>query len=335
MTNPELEALLRVPSPDPPSDFEEFWRATYAEVRQIPLQTEMRRVASADPNYELYEVEFDSLGQVRSGGWISMPADGNFARGVVAGHGYGGRNEPEPAIPGPPAVTIFPCARGFNRSMDPRFPDVGSSHVLHGIGNRETYIHRGCAAEIWSAASVLLEQFPAAALSLHYFGASFGGGIGALAIPWDARFHRVYLDVPSFGNHPARVRIPCAGSGESVRLHFEKQPEVLETLAYFDSATAAQFIRIPAFVSAALSDPAVPPEGQFAVYNALPGPKELFVRSTGHPNVASEDEALFHQLADWANRDQNSGTGLSFSRCHGIVMTGRHLTDATWRGGVQ
>ena len=198
--------------------------------------------------------------------------------------------------------------------MNPQFPAEASLHVLHGIGNRETYIHRGCTAEIWSAASVLIEQFPAVTESLHYFGSSFGGGIGALAMPWDSRFHSVYLDVPSFGNHPLRVQTPCAGSGESVRLHYEKRPRVMKTLAYFDSATAARFIRIPAFVSAALSDPAVPPAGQFAVYNALAGPKELFVRSTGHPTVAAEDESLSCKLADWANRNTQSETGCHSSR---------------------
>ncbi len=302
MSNLELKKLLRVPSPEPPSDFEEFWRATFAEARQIPLRTEVRRIAGGVPGFDFYEVEFDSLGGARAGAWITVPSDGKYSRGVVVGHGYGGREGPDPGLPGPPAAAIFPCARGFNRSRSPQFPAEAATHVLHGIGSREAYIHRGCAAEIWSAASVLIDLFPSAAQCLHYFGGSFGGGIGALAVPWDARFHRVYLDVPSFGNHPLRVRIPCCGSGESVRLHFENHPEVLETLAYFDSATAARFIRVPAFVSAALSDPAVPPPGQFAVYNAIAAPKELFVRTTGHPNVPEEDVALFQELAAWAAR---------------------------------
>lgn len=295
----ELELLLQVPSPQAPSDFEDFWRGTYAEARDIPLRIEIRRSDVAAPGLDCYEVEFDALGGARVGAWITVPVDGKFSRGVVVGHGYGGRSEPSPQLSGPPAAAIFPCARGFHRSQDPRFPDQAPSHVLHGIDSRETYIHRGCAAELWAAASVLVERFPGVAGCLDYLGGSFGGGIGAFALPWDARFRRAFLDVPSFGNHPVRVTIPCTGSGESVRLHVGKQPEAMGTLAYFDSSTAAQFIRIPTFVAAALSDPAVPPAGQFAVYNALSGPKKLFVRSTGHPNVPEEDAALSEQLADW------------------------------------
>jgi cephalosporin-C deacetylase len=29
-----------------------------------------------------------------------------------------------------------------------------------------------------------------------------------MALPWDDRFQRAYLEVPSFGNHPLRVQMP-------------------------------------------------------------------------------------------------------------------------------
>ena len=220
-------------------------------------------------------------------------------RGVVAGHGYGGRQEPELHPPGPPAVTISPCARGFDRSAHPAIPGDSFGHVLHGIAARETYAHRGSVADLWRAASALLELFPDAARTLHYQGASFGGGIGALALPWDTRFHRAFLDVPSFGHHPLRVTLPCAGSGEAVRRHLRRHPEALVVLAYFDAGTAARHLGIPTLVAAALADPAVPPPGQFAVYNAMTCEKELFVRQTGHPNTPDDDLRLWARLAGW------------------------------------
>lgn len=118
---------------------------------------------------------------------------------------------------------------------------------------------------------------PEAAGRLTYLGTSFGGGIGALALPWDDRFHAAGLTVPTFGNHPLRVTLPCTGSGESVRTRLAEDPSVLDVLAYFDAATAARHIKIPVHVGAALFDPSVPPPGQFAVYNGLAGPRELLV----------------------------------------------------------
>lgn len=293
------EDIPRFPLPEPPADFEEFWKTTWELAAAIPPRVTKREIPSQHAGHRVYEVEFDSLGGFRSGGWITVPKRGKITRGMVIGHGYGGRACPEPGFPGPSAVTIFPCARGFNRSASRGIPGRGGLHVLHGITQRETYSHRGCVAEIWAAATALLDCFPEAADRLHYAGSSFGGGIGALALPWDPRFHRAHLDVPSFGNHPVRVGIPCAGSGESVRRLFRVKPDVLDTLVYFDAAVAAQFLRIPTLVSAATHDPVVPPDGQFSVFQALAGPRRLFVRSQGHPGLEDEDEILNRELSRW------------------------------------
>ncbi|MGB8355334.1 MAG: acetylxylan esterase, partial [Chthoniobacteraceae bacterium] len=142
----DLERLLTVPAPEGPVDFAEFWERTFEEARQVPLRIERREIASPYAGMKVWEVEFDSLDGVRIGGWITMPADGKFVRGVVAGHGYGGRSEPAPCEPGPPAVSIYPCARGFDRSARPDIPNSSAGHVRHGIESRETYVHRGCAA---------------------------------------------------------------------------------------------------------------------------------------------------------------------------------------------
>jgi len=295
----DLARLLTVPAPEGPSDFETFWKRTYAETRAIPLKLARRSVVSSRDDFEVYEVEFDSLDGVQIGGWVTVPKQGRIEHGIVVGHGYGGREEPHFE---PGAVAISPCARGFNRSAQPGIPGEAFRHVLHGIKDRETYSHRGSAADLWSAASALIELYPEMAARLHYRGTSFGGGIGALALPWDERFRKAFLQVPSFGNHPLRVQMPCVGSGEAVRSYYRRHPEVMEVLAYFDAATAARWIKIPVFAAPALFDPAVPPPGQFAVCNALGGSKELFVHETGHfpsPTEVPEAQEVEKRLYSW------------------------------------
>jgi cephalosporin-C deacetylase len=146
---------------------------------------------------------------------------------------------------------------------------------------------------------------PETAARLDYLGTSFGGGIGALALPWDSRFTAGHLEVPSFGHHPLRIGLPCSGSGESVRRHVAAHPEAKLVLACFDAAVAASHLRIPMHIAAAVFDPAVPPAGQFAIYHAIPDPrKKLHVLAAGHhefpglPRQAaaleSEVRAFFH-----------------------------------------
>jgi cephalosporin-C deacetylase len=292
-------ALLAVPAPPEPGDFESFWRVTFEQARAIPLRMSVTPTSSPQADVEVYHVEYDSLDGVRIGGWLTRPADGQVQRGVVVGHGYGGRDVPDLNLPGPPAATIQFCARGFHRSARADLPNDSSRHVTHGIADRETYIIRGCVADLWLAASALLQWAPETAGRLHFHGGSFGGGLGALALPWDERFTRAHLRVPTFGNQPLRVTLPCNGSGHWVTRYWREHPQVLEVLAYYDAATAARRIRVPTHVVVARFDPAVPPPGQCAVYNALSCPRELQWHAVGHfatPAVAEDDRHTFESL---------------------------------------
>ncbi len=286
----DLDALMRVPLPDPddePPDLVDFWQATYAETLQVDPAITMRPIPSPDPSKELLEIEFnawDGAGAVRRiGGWLLQPRDEQPQLGIVMGHGYSGRESPLP-LPnfGVPAMVIMPCLRGFNRSAAPELPGVAAQHVVHGIASRESYIHRGCVTDVWAAATALLTLAPALSGRLRYWGGSFGGGIGAMAVPWDQRFSRAFLDIPSFGHHPIRLQLPCVGSGESVRQYHAQHPEVIDVLRYYDAAICARYITVPTLVAAAKFDPAVPPPGQFAVYHALRCERELFVREYAH-----------------------------------------------------
>ena len=200
----------------------------------------------------------------------------------MIGHGYGGRTAPDHDRVPADTAAIFPAAPGTEPNAGSRFPPLPSEHVLAGLAHRNTYSHRFAAADLWRAATVLLDVAPAAAEALDFSGGSFGGGIGAMALPWDSRFRRASLDVPSFGHHSIRLGRRCTGSGEAVREHLRRHSEARSVLDYFDAATAARHISIPVHVAAALLDPAVDPRGQFAVYHALAGPKRLTVRANGH-----------------------------------------------------
>jgi cephalosporin-C deacetylase len=300
------EAALRaIGAPLAPVDFADFWRETYRLARTVPTIPK-RRLLRESSRMKLYEVEFDAWngpGQIRIGGWMTTPADGIITSGLVVGHGYGGRAGPDLSPLVPSAAVIYPCARGFNRSADSDIPNMADQHVLHGIESRETYVHRGCVIDLWAAAWTLMQLEPATSDWLCYAGESFGGGIGALALPWEPAFKRAFLDYPSFGHHPLRLTMPCVGSGEAIRKN--RGEAHLPVLQYFDAATAAAQIRIPVLVGAALFDPAVPPPGQFAVFNSLGGEKELIVRHAAHfdwTGAADEDRKVRSRATAWLAR---------------------------------
>ncbi len=145
--------------------------------------------------------------------------------------------------------------------------------MLHDIDKPQRYLIGGCVEDVWVGVSVLQALFPQVEGHIGYQGTSFGGGIGAMAMAWDGRIQRGALNVPTFGHQPLRLTLPTIGSGDAVARFERRRGHVMETLQYYDAALAARHITVPTHVTAALFDPAVAPPGQFAVYNALAGPR--------------------------------------------------------------
>lgn len=281
---PTESDLMAVGPPDTePSDFDAFWRSTRDVAMEVDPQPAIRPIWSPDPAISVFEVQYTSYGGERIGGWMTVPEDPRGA--VVVGHGYGVRKWFEMDYSERGFATFFPSIRGFGLSGSRSIPWITAEHVVHGIEHRDSYVLRGCVADLWLAASVLLDYLSGVTvgspLPLAYVGGSFCGGLGALMLPWDERFRAAYLRHPTFGHHPIRLEIPSAGSAESVRLYALDHPEVRDVLAYYDAATAATRVTIPTLCAPALLDPKVTPLGQFAIANALRN-RELFTLPVGH-----------------------------------------------------
>lgn len=294
-----LEALLSVVPPEPPADFAAFWSYRYRAALAQPPEAELRPAGWTHERFEVWDLSYRSTGGLRIGGWALLPKGRPIRRGFVVGHGYGGREGPDLDLPFDDAVLFFPCFRGLSRSRSPDLPESPDEHVLWGIEDRDRYVLGGCVDDVWVAVTALLECFPTVASHVAYLGISFGGGIGAMAVPWDARIRRAHYNVPSFGHQALRLTLPTVGSGEAVRRYRQQSGHVPETLTYYDAAATARFTAVPVQVAAALFDPAVAPPGQFAVYNALPGLKRLFVLDAGHfdyPRRAEQQRALLLDL---------------------------------------
>lgn len=302
-----LDELLAIEPPPEPEGFADFWRDRYRRCQTLDPEPRIRPRSDARKDRSVLDLDYRSTDGFPIRGWLLEPKAGPPQRGFVIGHGYGGINEPDFALPFPDAAYLIPCFRGLGRSRRAPISENPAWHVLHDIHRRDRYILGGCVDDLWLGVSTLLAVHPELEGRLGYLGTSFGGGIGALALPWEPRLARAHLSVPSFGHQPLRLRLPTVGSAASVQAFARTHGHVAETLAYYDAAVAARHIRQPMHLAAALFDPAVAPPGQFAIYNALPGPKWLFVLTAGHfehPQRAAEETQLLADLREFFAADE-------------------------------
>lgn len=303
----DLPALLAVEPPPEPPGYEDLWVPRYDKA--LVVDPEPRLTPSADTHAEMvvWDLEYTSTDGFPIRGWLLEPRDEVATRGFVVGHGYGGLAKPEISIPRTDAVYLVPCLRGLSRSARAPISANPAFHVLHDLHLRDRYVVGGCVEDVWTAVSALAALRPDLEHDVAFVGHSFGAGVGTMAMAWDHRIVQAHLDVPSFGHQPLRLRLPTTGSGAAVQSFASRNDHVADTLAYYDAAVAARRIRQPMLLAAALFDPVVIPPGQFAIHNALPGPKELFVRTAGHftfAGSAAEDRDLLSALRGFFSRHE-------------------------------
>lgn len=295
-----LDQLLAVKTPKEPKGFDCFWQKRYQQALTVAPLPHIKIINEDKLGWRVFDIRYTSTDNFPIRGWLLLPTSGVIKRGFIVGHGYGGRDEPDYHLPFKDAALLFPCFRGLSLSAHPSMSSEPYWHVLHDINRKERYILGGCAEDVWLAVSAMLSLFPHTAGHLGYLGISFGGGIGALALAWEPRISKGHFNVPSFGHHPLRLRLATNGSGQSVQRFYRthKKP-TLKVLRYYDAALAAKRITMPIHCACATFDPCVAPPGQFAIYNALSGEKQLFVFDAGHhsyPNQAQQERELINEL---------------------------------------
>ena len=298
--NYSIDQLLAVKPPKEPRDFDAFWQARYSKALSVDPQPQTKIVCENKQGWRVFEISYTSTDNFLVRGWLLLPNTGVIKRGFVIGHGYGGRDAPDFHLPFKDAALLFPCFRGLSLSAQPTISSEPGWHVLHNINQPDRYILGGCVDDVWLGVSTLLQLFPHVQGHLAYLGISFSGGIGALALAWEKRIARGHLNLPTFGHHPLRLRLPTLGSTRSLQQFYKNhKKQTLKVLRYFDAVTAAKRISIPIHCACAVFDPFVAPPAQFAIYNALPGSKELFVLMEGHhsyPEQKQQEQALITEL---------------------------------------
>jgi cephalosporin-C deacetylase len=232
-----LDELRAVKPPSAPPHFDDVWRTRYADARDVAPGPRLSASASSHPRWEVHDITYTSTAAVQIGGWLLAPREGNIRRGLVVGHGYGGRDQPDFDVPVKETAVLFPCFRGISRSCNTSIPSDPAWHVLYDIDKPDRYILRGCVEDLWLAVSVLAKLYPDIDGRIGYSGESFGGGVGALAMAFDKRIDRGHLVVPTFGDMPLWLSLPTTGSGAAVQRYQAAHPDVRETLRFFDAAT--------------------------------------------------------------------------------------------------
>jgi cephalosporin-C deacetylase len=282
------------PARDEPADFDAFWQATLAEVRQSPLAARFEPLDCGLRTVDAFDVTFSGFGGQPIKGWFLLPHQrAGRLPCIVEYIGYGGgRGFPFDWLLWPSAgyAHLVMDTRGQGstwRNGDTPDPEAQGSNphvpgfMTRGVASPHTYYYRRVMSDAVRAVEAARSHPVVDPGRVAVTGGSQGGGLALAVGGLQPDVSAVLPDVPFLCHYRRATQIidtnPYAEIVAYCKTHREKVEAVFTTLSYFDGLNFAARGRAPALFSVGLMDNICPPSTVYAAYNHYAGPKDITV----------------------------------------------------------
>ncbi|MBS1715960.1 MAG: acetylxylan esterase [Armatimonadetes bacterium] len=271
-----------------PEDFDAFWDDVTAEAVSAPM--DYKRSGTNDYLKSGFRVESLTFRGIDGGtrhGWIAFPVDALRLPGFLWVPPYG-RWSMMPDQYGTRDGMVSLSFNFFGESAFHKEDYVPSrGYFADGAGSRDTWVFKRMYQDAVIALRVLQSQSEADEDRLGAMGLSQGGGIALWLGAWCRQVKTVVGDFPFLSAMrwvlSQRVhRYPLKELVEFTDTLPLGREQIGHVLSYFDTVNHATRCRVPTLVTLGTKDPAVRSEQVRAVFDALPGPKELAEIDYGH-----------------------------------------------------
>lgn len=288
-----------------PSNFESFWETSVTFAQNVQVESVVE-LPSATQTATFKRITFISTDQTQLSARVILPAGASAA-------------EPLATTELPAVVLFSDLGRGVRswlhllrfsalglpvvaleaRPCEPQLKDawrgaLTAKELAHALINPD------------DAASSTLKQLiddalVAASVASRFLGrttVTWGEGLGgsqalfAAALLSKAVSATMALN-PLFSDNATTLRAHV-GCGDTLR-----SDAAIDAVGLLDSACAAELVRVPALIGTALLDQSAPTEGTFALYNRLPGQKEMRVYPKfGHERINQFENEQINYLCE-------------------------------------
>ena len=288
-----------------PSNFESFWETSVTFAQNVQVESVVE-LPSATQTATFKRITFISTDQTQLSAHVILPAGASAA-------------EPLATTELPAVVLFSDLGRGVRSWLHLlRFSALGLPVVAlearpcepqlkdawRGTFTAEELTHALINPD--DAASSTLKQLiddalVAASVASRFLGrttVTWGEGLGGSQALFAAALLPKEVSAtmalnPFFADNATTLRahVGCGDTPQS--------DAAIDAVGFLDSACAAELVRVPALIGTALLDQSAPTEGTFALYNRLPGQKEMRVYPKfGHERINQFENEQINYLCE-------------------------------------
>jgi len=260
-----------------PADFDAFWTAQIAKLKEVPVKATLTEVPTKDPAFVTYDVKIDCAGGRPVSGYLTKPKDAAPKSLKATGTylGYGVTSAKPYYAPGMMMLCIN--AHGIENGREPEYykslPLGKYGFNTEENARPETSYFLGITLRVLRSLEFLKQQPEWNGKDLIVSGGSQGGFQAIAGAALDKDVTKSFVNVPWFCD----LGGPTAGRIKGWR------PDYADGLGYFDTVNMAKRVTCHTSISAGLGDYVCPPSGIAVLYNNLGGEKRLdFVQGKTH-----------------------------------------------------
>ena len=294
------------PAAAPPQDFDAFWAAKLHELEAVPPEPLLSPDQSGVAGVEYAHLRLNNLDGAHVWAQLARPAAGERFPALVI---FQWASPPYPlqkswvtdrAAQGWLVLDVEPhdvpadMPQAFYDALPER---IKRYHLIGRLSRDESYFLPMYLGD-YRAVEYLTTRPDWDGRTLVLMGTSMGGQQSLAVAGLHPKVNAVIVNVPS----GADVAGPLRGRGASYPVWEVARPEVLRTASYFDPANFAPRIRARTLVSLGFIDETSTPASVWAVFNGIPGDKEvvpLVNAPHNHLSTPAEVEPWIRRSEEW------------------------------------
>jgi len=260
-----------------PPDFVEYWEATKAAVRAIPLDMQLEKVNDkSNDKQTTYKINFANIENLRVYGWLSVPTAAGKHPAILTVPAAGWK----PYGPGSGWATqgfismvLFAHAYPVDLPTEKydelqKGPLAGYMH--QGKDNRDTYYFRHVFTGCTRFMDYLMSRPEWDGQNLIVTGSSQGGALSLICAGLEPKVTAIASNVPAMCDHTGCMIDRACGWP---RLIPDKDANVAKVSAYYDAVNFARHAKCATLISTGFVDATCPPTSVYSAYAVLPQPK--------------------------------------------------------------
>ena len=300
-----------------PSNFESFWEPSVAFAQNAQVESVIE-LPSATQTATFKRITFTSTDQTQLSARVILPATASAAELTTAVEALPAA-EPSATTELPAVVLFSDLGRGVRSwlhllrfsalglpvvALEARPCEARLKDAWRGALTAEELAHALINPD--DAASSTLKQLiddalVAASVASRFLGrttVTWGEGLGGSQALFAAALLPKEVSAtmalnPLFADNATTLRT-VVGCGDT-----PQSDAAIDAVGLLDSACAAELVRVPALIGTALLDQSAPTEGTFALYNRLPGQKEMRVYPKfGHERINQFENEQINYLCE-------------------------------------